>query len=383
MKSVILLEDKFNDENIVFIKSFMPTRVYYVSTHKRIGGGYYEYFAEYMANEHKNVEVCLKYIDDVSIRAVNRVLYEIISEDKNLEAISAYCSNNLLSILFVELARKNNVPIYYVDLPRKRIFDLTNGLHETDIKLKDISVSEYVDVSGGRLLNTTTDISIRSEMRILIDYIVQNQPLWKDLKSILARGDVFEHSTENKEEVVVILENLDKNDYLTFRELKNFLKRIKFVKTSPSKSGNLLMKFKNSTYKNMLFVTGMWFEAFTFLCVKSIEGVKDVQSGIAFNWNETDMSVNNEVDVLASYGSKLFCISCKDTANYDVNVLNELQIYADRIGGNHVKALLVATEEPKRDILKQRAHEMGINLIVFDGNVLAFRRKLQSVFLYD
>lgn len=383
MNSVILLEDKFNDENIVFVKTFNPSKVYYVSTHKRIGGGYFEYFVEYMSKEFKHVEICLKYIDDISIKSINRVLYEIISTDDNLDAISAYCSNNLLSILFVEIARKNNIPIYYVDLIKKRMFDLTNGLSETDIPLKEIMVSEYVDVSGGKLLNTTTGISIKSEMRILIDYIVQNQELWKKLKSILARGDVFKHSAEHRDEVVVILENLDKNDYLIFRELKNFLKRIKFIKTSPSKSGNLLLKFRSVTYKNMLFVTGMWFEAFTFLCVKSIEGVKDVQSGIAFNWNDTDQNVNNEVDVLASYGSKLFCISCKDTASYDVDVLNELQIYANRIGGNHVKALLVTTEEPKRESLLQRAHEMGISLIVFDGNVLTFRRKLQSVFLYD
>ena len=75
----------------------------------------------------------------------------------------------------------------------------------------------------------------------------------------------------------------------------------------------------------------------------------------------------------------MICISCKDSAKYDENTLNELKVYSDRIGGENSKKILVATKKPNKSSIIDRAKEMGIHLIILDKDINVFKKTLEAI----
>lgn len=61
--------------------------------------------------------------------------------------------------------------------------------------------------------------------------------------------------------------------------------------------------------------------------------------------------------------------------------MNELEVYSKRLGGNSVKKILVATKEPCKQCVIERAKAMNINLIILDKDINRFRKSMRSVIL--
>lgn len=59
--------------------------------------------------------------------------------------------------------------------------------------------------------------------------------------------------------------------------------------------------------------------------------------------------------------------------------LNELNVYASKIGGENAYKILVATKEPIKEPVKMRAKEMGIHLVIFDGNEKKFINTIKNI----
>jgi hypothetical protein len=142
---------------------------------------------------------------------------------------------------------------------------------------------------------------------------------------------------------------------------------------------NLIVKFTSLDAKTILFKTGTWLEVLVYEVIKEIKEVSDVKGGVVFLWDGNVRYVKNEIDVIAAANSQLIYVSCKDTEKYDENTLNELQVYADKLGGREVRKILVATKESEKRSLKLRAEEMGIHLIIFSGNIEELKEKLSKV----
>ena len=98
-----------------------------------------------------------------------------------------------------------------------------------------------------------------------------------------------------------------------------------------------------------------------------------------FLWNDKSKIVKNELDVIAMKDCIPICISCKDSDKYNEDTLNELAIYSEKIGGENVFKILVATKEPIKNAVKVRAKEMGINIIVFDGDENKFKKNIINI----
>ena len=102
-----------------------------------------------------------------------------------------------------------------------------------------------------------------------------------------------------------------------------------------------------------------------------------------FLWNEKNNSVRNEVDVVAVKDSVPIFISCKDSDKYNEMALNELNVYANKIGGPNAYKILVATKEPLKLPVRTRAKEMGIHLIIFDGDENKFIKEFKNIIKKD
>ena len=96
-------------------------------------------------------------------------------------------------------------------------------------------------------------------------------------------------------------------------------------------------------------------------------------------WNELHGNIKNELDVVAIKDSVMVCISCKDSAKYDENTLNELKVYSDRIGGENSKKILIATKKPNKSSVIDRAREMGIHLVILDRDINIFKKTLENI----
>ena len=59
--------------------------------------------------------------------------------------------------------------------------------------------------------------------------------------------------------------------------------------------------------------------------------------------------------------------------------LNELNVYASKFGGENSYKILVATKEPIKSTVRIRAKEMGIHLIIFDGNEEKLIKEIKSI----
>ena len=68
---------------------------------------------------------------------------------------------------------------------------------------------------------------------------------------------------------------------------------------------------------------------------------------------------------------------------YNEMALNELNVYANKIGGKNAYKILVATKEPIKEPVKMRAKEMGIHLVIFDGNEEKFINKIRKIIIND
>ena len=114
----------------------------------------------------------------------------------------------------------------------------------------------------------------------------------------------------------------------------------------------------------------------TTLVVQSIEDIDEVKSGLTFYWGDDLKRVRNELDVVAIRDSVLICISCKDSDKYDEDALNELQVYSERLGGKNAIKILVATKQPVKKTVLDRAKEMNINIVTLDKNIDIFKKAL-------
>jgi len=74
-----------------------------------------------------------------------------------------------------------------------------------------------------------------------------------------------------------------------------------------------------------------------------------------------------------------FCVSCKDSEKYDEDALNELEVYSNKIGGEDVVKILVATKLPLKTTIMDRAREMNINIVVLNNNIEKFKEELINI----
>ena len=129
-----------------------------------------------------------------------------------------------------------------------------------------------------------------------------------------------------------------------------YFKRIDGLEYSEERD-KINVEFKNNYLKGFLFKSGTWLEVVTHLVMKEIAQVDETRSGLVFNWSKDATEVRNELDVVSIKDSILICISCKDSEKYDEDALNELQVYSERLGGENVIKILVATKPPLKILI--------------------------------
>ena len=303
-------------------------------------------------------------------------LKNIISKYKEEEIIiNLTGGNRITSLIMLKIAIELNLQCVYVDLLKKRRYIFDKEYRIIEQPLEDISISDAIHLSGANITLDSTSLAEKSDIQEFTKAILSNLNIWHKYKQKLYDNNIFKHDYKDTSRININKCLVENEEFKLIYSILNYLKEKNEIEFMEDKD-NIEVVFKNDYLKGFIFKSGTWLEVLTTLVVQSIEDIDEVKSGLTFYWCDDLKRVRNELDVVAIRDSVLICISCKDSDKYDEDALNELQVYSERLGGRNAIKILVATKQPVKKTVLDRAKEMNINIVILDKNIDIFKKVL-------
>lgn len=303
-------------------------------------------------------------------------LKNIISKYKEEEIIiNLTGGNRITSLIMLKIAIELNLQCVYVDLLKKRRYIFDKEYRIIEQPLEDISISDAIHLSGANITLDSTSLAEKSDIQEFTKAILSNLDIWHKYKQKLYDNNIFKHDYKDTSRININKCLVENEEFKLIYSILNYLKEKNEIEFMENKD-NIEVVFKNDYLKGFIFKSGTWLEVLTTLVVQSIEDIDEVKSGLTFYWGDDLKRVRNELDVVAIRDSVLICISCKDSDKYDEDALNELQVYSERLGGRNAIKILVATKQPVKKTVLDRAKEMNINIVILDKNIDIFKKVL-------
>lgn len=153
-------------------------------------------------------------------------------------------------------------------------------------------------------------------------------------------------------------------------DFMNLAYRLGFLKKLEWKKATVSMTFADKTILRYLTSQGTWLELYVYITAMKSGRFHDCRMSVVIDWDGIFLkrdNVINEIDVLLMRGARPVFISCKTSVPNTEN-LNEIYLYAKRLGGSHAKAMLVTTQDVKKQspTVYLRAKELGVILVERD-----------------
>ena len=375
MNTVLITQlDEHNEVNIIITEKLKPKEIIFL----------------YKENENDLMNSIIKYYEknfiDIKIKKVNIVegdidkLINICNEVKlnNHVTINLTGGSRINSLILLNIDNKYLFKYIYLDVLNKKIYNLDKTIEIKAIDFSDLNLNEIITATGGIILQDSTNFSDKKDLIILSKYIYNNLSIWHKYKNRLYDSNVFIHNDE-VDNILININSLDDDEKNLLNNILKKLKEIKSVDYLNIDENKIKVFFKNTYIKSFIFKSGTWLEIVTKNLINYIKEIDEVKNGVMFLWNDKSKVVRNELDVIAMKDCIPICISCKDSDKYNEDTLNELKVYSEKIGGENAFKILVATKEPVKNSVKIRAKEMGINIIIFDGNEEKFKNSIINI----
>ena len=322
----------------------------------------------YEENSKSKVEIEICNIDDI----INKFI-----DKKNKFIINLTLDNTLMALKLLYKCIEFHITGVYIDINNKKEYWFKEGLNILEEEFVDLYLDDIFGLSRNNIISDDSDIHNEKYVLDFAKVIYKNMDTWHKYKQRLYDNEIFMHDYDDQRIVNINKEKLlDEEKDILIKVLENF-KKLNLIEIEEDK--NIKVTFLNDYLKGFIFKSGTWLEVLTENIVREIKSVDDVKSGVVFIWDSLRSNIKNELDVVAIKDSVIICISCKDSAKYDENTLNELKVYSDRIGGENSKKILVATKKPNKSSIIDRAKEMGIHLIILDKDINVFKKTLEAI----
>lgn len=377
MKSTTMINllDDINMHNIIAIRKFQPEEIIFLYEYTKENDEAFNELREFIIKNSKVIN-----IKGMSFKKFNNLEVEdwIINNTEKETIINISGGNKFKSLMLYQIAQKHNFKTIFVDLESEKIYEFDkNDIKEIIKEEFSLEIDSYIGSRGGEIITESTRIYSNENIEEILAFLMENYAMWHSVKKILKNQEhVKKTNYMMPEEMIIRTNGIDYKQKDNIMKLMYKLKELKHINMKWINEQELFIKFKESYIKNFIFTTGSWLEAITYKVIKEIADISDVKAGVMFLWDKNVHLVRNELDVLASFDGFLLCISCKDTNRYDEATLNELQVYSERLAGNNVKKLLISTQIPLKQTIIERADEMNIKIIIFDGNIEKFKNEL-------
>ena len=136
------------------------------------------------------------------------------------------------------------------------------------------------------------------------------------------------------------------------------------------KKTQVSLTFADETMLRYLTSQGTWLELYVYIIAKQSGRFHDCQMSVVIDWDgvfQKRDNVVNEIDVMLMRGIRPVFVSCKTSVPTTEN-LNEIELYAKKLGGSQAVAMLVTTTDVQKEapIVAERAEELDVILVERD-----------------
>ncbi|HAT4069717.1 DUF1887 family CARF protein [Clostridium perfringens] len=372
---IITILDEHNESSILLAEKLKPKEIIYLYK-KDEELKVLNSLRQFYLNKFPNCNFSDEKLGKDTISSIEEIIKRMKSKNT---AICLNQGNKKDILIMYTLALKHNIDGFFLDIPKEELLKLNlESVQCEKCNFVDLDVEDIIDSIGASIVVDSTEISEINIIENMTNYIASNLDLWKKYKIRLSDNSVFIHDESNPRSIKIDKELLSREEVLLLDKILNFLEKNGQIKVKELEQC-LKVTFQNEFIKGFIFKSGTWLEVLTKNIIEEIKSIDDIKSGLLFLWNDKESRVKNELDVVAIKDSVLICVSCKDSKKYDEVALNELNVYSEQLGGENVIKILVATHPPIKSSISKRAKEMGINLVVFDGNKKSFKEELEKI----
>ncbi|WP_415350003.1 Card1-like endonuclease domain-containing protein [Clostridium perfringens] len=372
---IITILDEHNESSILLAEKLKPKEIIYLYK-KDEELKVLNSLRQFYLNKFPNCNFSDEKLGKDTISSIEEIIKRMKSKNT---AICLNQGNKKDILIMYTLALKHNIDGFFLDIPKEELLKLNlESVKCEKCNFVDLDVEDIIDSIGASIVVDSTEISEINIIETMTNYIADNLDLWKKYKIRLSDNSVFIHDESNPRSIKIDKELLSREEVMLLDKILNFLEKNGQIKVKELEQC-LKVTFQNEFIKGFIFKSGTWLEVLTKNIIEEIKSIDDIKSGLLFLWNDKESRVKNELDVVAIKDSVLICVSCKDSKKYDEVALNELNVYSEQLGGENVIKILVATHPPIKSSISKRAKEMGINLVVFDGNKKSFKEELEKI----
>ncbi|HHL2038157.1 Card1-like endonuclease domain-containing protein [Clostridium perfringens] len=372
---IITILDEHNESSILLAEKLKPKEIIYLYK-KDEELKVLNSLRQFYLNKFPNCNFSDEKLGKDTISSIEEIIKRMKSKNT---AICLNQGDKKDILIMYTLALKHNIDGFFLDIPKEELLKLNlESVQCEKCNFVDLDVEDIIDSIGASIVVDSTEISEINIIETMTNYIADNLDLWKKYKIRLSDNSVFIHDESNPRSIKIDKELLSREEVMLLDKILNFLEKNGQIKVKELDQC-LKITFQNEFIKGFIFKSGTWLEVLTKNIIEEIKSIDDIKSGLLFLWNDKESRVKNELDVVAIKDSVLICVSCKDSKKYDEVALNELNVYSEQLGGENVIKILVATHPPIKSSISKRAKEMGINLVVFDGNKKSFKEELEKI----
>ncbi|MDM0495261.1 Card1-like endonuclease domain-containing protein [Clostridium perfringens] len=372
---IITILDEHNESSILLAEKLKPKEIIYLYK-KDEELKVLNSLRQFYLNKFPNCNFSDEKLGKDTISSIEEIIKRMKSKNT---AICLNQGDKKDILIMYTLALKHNIDGFFLDIPKEELLKLNlESVKCEKCNFVDLDVEDIIDSIGASIVVDSTEMSEINIIETMTNYIASNLDLWKKYKIRLSDNSVFIHDESNPRSIKIDKELLSKEEVVLLDKILNFLEKNGQIKVKELDQC-LKVTFQNEFIKGFIFKSGTWLEVLTKNIIEEIKSIDDIKSGVLFLWNDKESRIKNELDVVAIKDSVLICVSCKDSKKYDEVALNELNVYSEQLGGENVIKILVATHPPIKSSISKRAKEMGINLVVFDGNKKAFKEELEKI----
>ncbi|MCI9304638.1 Card1-like endonuclease domain-containing protein [Clostridium sp.] len=365
--------DEHNESNILATQEFNPSTVYFIKD--KDSEEKMKTLKLYYEKNFPKIKIEEFSVEEGDKEGLEKIIKNI--KDKNV-LINLTGGNKINSLILLELCIRENLIALYIDIKKKVMYEFKESIIIHKKTFEDLEIDDIVKASGGKIVEDSSELCNKKDLIYFAEKISSNLELWHKYKQQLYDASIFEHDSMEQQRIYIHTKALENEEVNLLDKILLKLKEMKEINYK-KQDDKITVNFNNDYLKAFIFKSGTWLEIETNKLINKIEEVDEAKNGVMFLWNDANQSVRNELDVVAVKDSVPIFISCKDSDKYNEMALNELNVYASKFGGENSYKILVATKEPIKSPVKIRAKEMGINLIIFDGNEEKFIKEVKKI----
>lgn len=365
--------DEHNESNILATKEFNPEMVYLIKDKSYQDKE--NTLKIYYEKNFKNVKLEFLDMEEGNKSALEEIIDNV--KEKNI-IVNLTGGKRINSLILLDICLKNKIKTLYIDIKKQIMYEFKDNIVMYEKTFEDLDIDDIVKASGGKIVEDSSELCSKKDLIYFAEQISNNLELWHKYKQQLYESSIFEHDKNEPQRIYIHTETLENKEINLLDKILSKFKEMNEI-SYRKENDKITVNFNNNYLKAFIFKSGTWLEIETNKLINNIEEIDEAKNGVMFLWDDENQFVRNELDVVAVKDSVPIFISCKDSDKYNEMALNELNVYATKFGGENAYKILVATKEPIKSPVKIRAKEMGIHLIIFDGNEEKFIKAVKKI----